>query len=1258
MKNVRFTEEQSKVIHHGTCNLLVSAAAGSGKTAVLVQRIMELVLDGPKRTDIDRILVVTFTRNAASQMKERILEALEKRIEQNPEDAHLLRQSALIHQALITTIDSFCQTIVKSYFHKVDIDPSFRIGEEAELKLLWEQAVSDVLEEAHEEGEEHFRNLVDAYGGKKNDEGVEELIGRLNRFAESNCWPEEWLVSSLEYLRAGAFDEQNFFFQFAFDESRRILSKVTDSAREALRLAAELGLSEKNMDVLFAAEEVLTLSLKQNNYVDMSRVLSPAVLRMLPGNLGKGDKEKQGMLRACSKAVIEAIRSVRQTYFFLPAKELQEDMAMALGPMEVLVQLTIKSRERYRESLRENNILGFSDIEHLALEILVNRDKDGRVTFTDVARIYSEQFDEIMIDEYQDSNLVQDLILRAVSKEHCGQHNMFVVGDVKQSIYKFRMARPELFLEKYERYREDDEHECRIDLAKNFRSRKAVLDSINAVFEVIMTKALGKIAYDEKVKLYPGAEYPCEWSKEQGITELILVTDAQKTDGEQECEPGSTSDKTARAESKSKAKENTGVEASVSAAVSKIRQMVRPGSGYLIKDGEGTRPVRYGDIVVLLRSLKHFAEPLREALLREGIEASISSVEGYFNSIEVKTILELLRILDNPFQDIPMAAVLRSPIGGFSDADLALLKLLQRGMTSGGETENTELYRMVLLLAKGSREGVSSILSSEDYAALSEKCRQFEELYEKLQLRKQVLPVAALLEEIYRMTGYLMYCQAMPGGQTRKNHLEVLVKKAREFRNFRFTELSDFVGYIDRMITYNVDMDSGNPADSENSVRIMTIHASKGLEFPVVILPDLQREFHQGDGTKAVLLHEEYGIGPMAFDLKKRTKADTLAKAVLKRILRMDSLGEELRILYTAMTRAKEKLILIGECQKYSDVVRDMVNAAVPDEEGHLCFETLSESRCYLDWVLPAVILGEKISAEELYDMETGGLRIGENYSLRVQTADDIWKEMAAEDITDAVLHENGSAKPADDAVDSVLAEREAYRYPYREEEKIPVKVSVSQLKMSAMEEAENGNPYIAMEHPKEEGMVPKFLHTSEVTPELGGTDRGTLYHRMLELHDFTMEADYEALVLERDRAVLEGKIQKECQSAVSVNRLLAFYRSEIGLRMKKAACAGKLSKEQNFVLSYPAETLFKEYHSTEPVLVQGIIDVFFEEDDGLVLLDYKTDRVTEEDGEEILRGRYRAQLMFYADALTRGTGKKVKECLIYSFALQKCFEV
>ncbi len=1235
MADITFTKQQKSVITHRTCNLLVSAAAGSGKTAVLVQRIMELVLNAPNRTDIDRILVVTFTRNAAAQMKERIMDALSARLAEKPDDAHLLRQMNLVHYANITTIDSFCQSIVKSYFQEADIDPNFRIGDEAELRLLWEQALLEELEAAHKAGEPAFWELVNAYGGSRSDEKIVEMITRLNSFAQSSPWPDLWLRNSVRMLCEEGDIGKTEVAKEACLQAKQRLQGALEKTQEAIFVCERPDGPLLYAQALRDDEDFLRLALKKETYAELAELFSQQAYTPLSRKRQpEASEEKKQLVQAKRKEAKAIVQGVKDSYFFQDISEMKSDMALCATPMKTLLSLTEKCRKRYREALQKNNVLGFSEVEHLALSILLRREEDGTLLRTAAANAYAEQFDEIMIDEYQDSNLVQDLLLTAISGEASEHPNLFVVGDVKQSIYKFRMARPELFLERYRRYPEDGEKECRIDLSMNFRSRKTVLACVNRIFERIMTAELGGISYDEKAALYPGAAYPDVWEREKELTELILL-DPKEDEGQAEA-----------------ADEATDEELYVQAVAERIGELVRPDSGYRIKDGGSVRPVAYGDIVVLVRSLNGIAKPLVQGLLQRGIDAYVTTMEGYFTAVEVQTILNVLRILDNPLQDIPMAAVLHSPIADFSDEELARLRILSRRFARPGRI--TYLYDTLRDFAAFTKRTAAE-------EALFEKTVRFLSLYDELLQKKQTMRVFELLEEIYQTTGYLLYCQAMPGGETRKNHLEALVRKARDFQNFAYTELCDFVSYIDHMITYQVKVEEASPADSGGAVRIMTIHASKGLEFPIVLLPDLHRKFNLTDTTGTLLLHEDLGLGPIAIDQKQRTKVDTLAKKVIACRIRQDSLGEELRILYTAMTRAKEKLILFGVKRGICENLE--AGKITPHQAGAFSFGQLYSAGCYLDWILPSVLASEQPSLAQLADMAAGDPFLGKEFMICVKNRRQLLDEFASH-AREELTTQEGAREPVftKEAVriPEILATWEDYEYPYRMGASLPIRLSVSALKASAMQEED---AFAASYNPQEretekEERIPKFLQEKERETILRGSERGTLYHKILEIHDFTAEPSLAFLQEELQKAIALKKIPKDAKNRVSLSDFLVFFESPLGQRLQKAARAGRLHKEQNFVLSYPARELSLDYESDEPILVQGIIDVFFEEDDGVVLLDYKTDRVFGQDAEEVLRRRYRAQLAYYADAITRGTGKMVKERLIYSFALQKSFSV
>lgn len=1206
---IAFTPKQQEVIDAPIGNLLVSAAAGSGKTAVLVQRILSMITREENPINIDEILVVTFTNNAAAQMKERIQLAVDAALREDPDNVHLIRQSGRVSMANIMTIDAYCQSVVKRYFHKLDIDPSFRIMDETESKLLWSEAVDYVLESMLEEGDPLFYQLAECYGGNRGDRMLEKYISQLHKFSDSAPWPEEWLAGATATLKAPVeeMDAQPYM--------QELMRLAKAELRDALHFAESAAEGTVGEDGATAYAEtvnddiaMLRLALRLDSYEELQSFFAEnsfgSLSRKKQPNASEENKQKVKDNRDIVKSIV---KKLREDFFYADKEHMAEYLCQCVPLMDKLVQVTVECVREYHKRQREENAFGFSEIEHMALDILLEHDEQGNVVPSDAAVQCRRQYREILIDEYQDSNLIQDLLLRSVSTEAEGMPNVFMVGDVKQSIYKFRMARPELFLDKYNRYGANPGEGCRIDLQQNFRSHPTILAGINSVFRKIMQESVGGIAYTDDVALYPGKE-----TMEESICRnrfLLCVPEEGQTKSE----------------------------VVISTIVREIREMTAPGSGYVTEENERPRPIGYGDIVILVRSMTGVAYPLIDALQTAGIPAYATSMTGYFESREVQTVLALLRVLDNPLQDIPFATVLRSPFGGFSEKELAELHVLGEALA----VERKIPYQYEVLSYLRQLEPCT-----EAIRPLKEKAVHFLALYDALYEKKGVLSVPELIEEIYATTGYLAYVTVMPEGHFREKNLRTLHRRAKQFARGNFTALCDFVAYLEHMIKYEIKVNDDGAGGVGEAVRVMTIHASKGLEFPVVILPDTERSFNMQDVKDSLVLHEDLGIGPKAVDPRRRTKSDTLPKKVIAKRRKLDMLGEELRVLYVALTRAKDYLSVVGYADN-PDSVDKKISLGVGRTK--LDYITLSSADSYLSWLLPTIasdaeeLMVIALSAQGLEDCRE--FSCGE-WLLRVS-----FYEPLVASVTKQRNEEDEDAP----YVRQVLEEYHAFSYPYATEQVPPVKVSVSELKHAAMEEnaVEWNAPCISMskEEPKEP--VPTFARAA--VEEVKGSDRGTLYHRVLELHDYGTELTAEACETELRQMVSRKQLAEKDLGILSVDKLMGYYRSSIGSRMRMAAQAGRLHREQAFVMRIPARRIDASYGEADTVLVQGIIDAFFEEDGEIVLLDYKTDSTHNVvNPEEMLRGRYAEQLRLYADAIERGTGKIVKEILIYSFGLQK----
>ena len=1246
-----WTKEQEQVIFLRNRNILVSAAAGSGKTAVLVQRILSKVTDPHNPVDIDRLLIMTFTRAAAGEMRERIAAALEEALYQNPDNEHLQRQTTLIHTAQITTIDGFCAYVIRNYFHLIGLDPGYRTGEEGEMKLLREDVMAKLLEEYYAKKEEKFQHFVECYASGKDDDGIGEIIYGLYEKAMSHPYPDDWLEECIECYKNTDIEaiKNEEWMNLLWENTKTDLKQakiLADRARELCCVAGGPYLYEEALtdDLLMIRD--LEEKTKKKDYDGIAEILNggkPSFSR-LSGKKPKEVveetlKEQVKMLREEEKDILKELGS---RYFAFREAELPELLENCREPVEMLVELTREFISRFAEKKREKNILDFTDMEHFALEILMEKQEDGTFQMSQAARELSMKYEEVMVDEYQDSNLVQEMITNCVSGWAQQRKNIFMVGDVKQSIYSFRLARPELFMEKYEKYSLTDSKEQRIDLHKNFRSRTQVLECANFIFRQIMGKDLGKIEYDDAAALYPGAAFK-EGAREEFLsTEVLLV----ESDGE-ELEDTVTGQDTKEMEA---------------LAIShRIREIVGK-EKILDKETGEYRPVRYGDIVILLRSAAGWTESFTEVLSAHGIPVYAASKTGYFSAVEVVTVLDYLRVCDNPLQDIPMAGVLKGPMVGCTAEELAVLRQ---------EHPKGLLYECVqsFLDVEKNRE---SLLTKEKRLLLKEKLLRFQGLLNKMRNLAVYTPVHELILKILQDTGYGDYAKALPDGGQRAANLAMLVEKAMEYEKTSYRGLFNFVRYIEQLQKYEVDYGEVNLSGAgDGSVQIMTIHKSKGLEFPVVILAGMGKKFNFQDLNARLLIHADYGLGTDAILPDRRIVVSTLNKQVIRRRLLEECLGEEIRILYVALTRAKEKLIMTGTISNLDKRLLSL-SGLRDNEQELLPSGTRLDARNYWDYVLPA--LARHRCMDELY--EEAGLPLAEENLLYEDPAEFQVKRITAAMLVEAEVVEQAAGqmegdllrdwnpkKVYDQTIREQLNERFGFVYPYEYRREIPVKVSVSELKKRSYEE-EFLIPKIFAESEEQESkelmagkdleitpIIPRFIEKK--TEEITGAARGTAYHRVMECLEYSKVQSGQELKEQVKALVESGKMTEEEAVCVRISDLEIFVESDLGKRMKEAAGCGMLFREQPFMIAKPASEIQKGWPEEERVLVQGIIDAYFLEGQEIVLVDYKTDYVRKGEEQKLI-DLYHIQLEDYAQALESMTGRKVKEKHIYSFALKK----
>lgn len=1215
---VTYTKEQQQVIDLRNRNILVSAAAGSGKTAVLVERIITRLTKDPEPIDVDRLLVVTFTEAAAREMKERIRDALEKALEQDPQNAHLQRQENLVHCAQITTIHSFCLNVIRNYFHRIDLDPGFRIGEEGELKLLKHDVLDEVLENAYEEGTSQFLEFVDGFATGRDDQKIEELILQVYEFSRSFPDPKEWFQICMDQYQiedVESFEERDFV-KGILHRTQRILKEMQELLQNALEICRE-------EDGPYMYEEAILDDWKQieklqecDTYSSLRDEITKIKWQKLKRNCDKGVSEQRAALvKDIRKEVTQSIDKWKEDYFYDTPEEICQDMKIAAKDLGVLIDLVTRFSKAYAEKKRSKNMIDFNDMEHFALEILTENE-NGFFRPSQVAREYQEQFREIMIDEYQDSNFVQETILTSVSTIEQGRYNLFMVGDVKQSIYRFRLSRPELFMEKFNTYSLEESETQRIDLHKNFRSRREVLESVNFIFRQIMRKSCGGITYDDQAALYVGADYE---QMDGNETEILLI-DANPD------------------EMKEWASEETAREVEARAVGKRIKELVGHHRIYDKRTGS-YRMASYRDIVILTRSLQGWVDVFTKVLKREGIPIYSGSKEGYFKTREIRTILDFLRILDNPRQDVPLVSVLTSYFGQCTSEELALIK---------SDTKEGCFYDKIKYYADQGQQ-----------KELREKLTTFLNMVEEYRKKLSYTSIHQLIWMILEQTGYGHYVSALPAGEQRAANLDMLVEKAVAFESTSYKGLFHFIRYIEQLHKYDVDYGEATVTEGqEDLVQMMSIHKSKGLEFPIVFVVGMSKLFNAQDTKGSLLLHPKLGLGMDAIDLSRRTKRVTFVKKAIQQELSIENKGEELRVLYVAMTRAREKLILTGTL---TDMQRKLSKYEVigKREQEALPWNRIVKASTYFDWVLPAVYRNQSFA--EVLENQEQKVPFANPYfkesvpiSCRILRPEELAEMDVLEDLEGAISSQEfrcwNPEQVYDDAAREKIAEQMDYRYPYQEEQQIKQKITVSELKKRAYMEEEEGE--VLVKEPESIPLLPKFLQEEE---QVTGAARGTVYHKVMERLDFSGEYDRERLEQERKLLVEQGRMTQEEAECIRIQDLLEFFHSSLGKRMSQAAKQNKLWREQPFVLGIEAEEVYGKSNLQDMILLQGIIDAYFEEEDGLVLVDYKTDRVYSE--KELLE-RYRVQLECYAKALTRLTGKPVKGCYIYSFTLHRELEV
>lgn len=1240
----KWTDEQQLVIDVRNKNMLVAAAAGSGKTAVLVERIITLVTDDNSDIDIDRILVVTFTKAAAAEMKDRIRRRLEDMLEDNPGNERLLRQSTLIHNARICTIDSFCSYVVKNYFYTLGLDPGFTMVSKAELKSLQSDVMDDIIERHLKDDDEAFKELLYAYSSGVSTEGFSKIIIDLWDKASSFPWPMEWLDKSMELYKPSSVEELNeiVWVKSLVEDAKKGAKDaiaLLDRAIEICNLPdgpdSSIQIINSDIEIYNSIIEANSLLALQEAYAAKSYARWSVKKRADGAEVNPEHKEAAKACRDEAKKIFEAAYSDTLNE---PADSILAKLKLLRASIDKLISVAKEYGTELLLAKQKKGVYDFNDIEHFALDIL--RDKsDETHCITDVAKELADTYMQVMVDEYQDSNDLQEQILTAVCKHEDGENDYFMVGDVKQSIYSFRRATPQLFMKKSEEYishnsNYENADSVRIDLNKNFRSREEVLGITNQIFEIIMQPDMGGVLYDDAAALHRGS-LDFEEAKADCKAELIVIdSSASVGDTAPDADSGDGSNENTFADM-STARIEAGVVAK------RITELMK---GFTVFDkNSGSRPIRYSDIVILMRSLKNVGQEFVTALREVGIPAFLESENGFFDQPEVRFILNYLWLIDNSYDDISLASVLHSPMYNISNDEM--LKVVTVYKSASGKKGKTPFYAALYNVENPSQE--------------------VQRFFEDLKILREMSgyePVHILLEKIINLTGCRNFYSTILGGKRRAMNIDKLVDLAVNYENSGDMSVAGFSRYVKNMILQEEDPGlSSTISEKDDVVRIMTVHKSKGLEFPVVFLSQTTHIFNDQDLNNDIIVNDKFGIGIKYRNSATRQKTNTLIHKWIASGVKKESRGEELRMLYVAMTRAKEKLIITGVLKGGAEAYDKLGEGVFSND---ITLNKRVSARNYLTWIAQADVAYRNAHGRG-FDMDVIFEEPVSKLSNSVAEADG--EEKIKGDFEAFALQDTSKAKQAYEALQTDFS----FTYPFAITSNFKSKYSVSELKHDAihqLEEEINDGERI-FECPDEDEYIPEFIRKNnfveaEKSDNMSeaknsapaGTVYGTAVHRFFEMYDFARD-DYRTSINEQYEYMKSAHLLTDEQAEfIRPGRFKKFFESKLAERMHKAATKGKLYKEQPFVFgASPKQLGLDDNDDASRVLVQGEIDVFFEEDGKLILLDYKTDRV---DSESELVARYKTQLMLYRDALNGAYDMPVEEILIYSMRLGETINV
>ncbi len=1256
-----WTKEQEQAIYQKDTNLLVAAAAGSGKTAVLVERIINKAIN--ENIDINRLLVVTFTNAAASEMRERVLNAIYKKLDKNPENTNLQKQITLLHMASICTIDSFCLEVVKNNFYELEnISPNFRIADTPEIELLKQEILDQLFETKYIEENEEFVKLINTYTSYKEDTPLKELILSIYNYINSSPYPQKWLKEKIEMFNIKGKYEENFSKS---PWGKILVKEMEEELIDSIAILSDTleNLKSDNNLEIFAQtiesdiKQLDTLKQNLNNWDKAYEIANNITFTQWSRKKVESDIKQEA--KEIRDNVKEKFKKIKEKIFPTDSKQSNQDIFDMYNILKKLENLILEFDELFCKKKREKNIVDFTDIEHFALNILVKGvDENGNIIKTDVAKKYTEKYEEIAIDEYQDSNLVQEFILSSISRGN----NMFMVGDVKQSIYRFRQAMPKLFLEKYSKFEtvgtgnvcltklskkiENTEGEenttktninsetniscpnCltgrKIQLFKNFRSRENVLDFTNLIFKNIMSSNLGEVEYDETEYLNLGAkDYPNIAQNLKAEINIIDMGQSDDKDENYEYDEEYEDD-----DEKEELEHIENIELEAKYVAKKIKELIEKKYQVYDKKSETFRNISYKDIAILLRSTKDKANIYEQEIINLGMPVFSDSTQEYLDSIEIQTIMSLLRIIDNPIQDIPLVTVLRSNIGGFSDDELVTIRL-------------SDKYDNFYKCMQKAKVDVNP--------ELSKKIENFISKIDKWRKEQEYLALDELIWKIYLDTGYYNYVGLMPNGNLRQANLKILFERAKKYETASFKGLYNFINFIDKLKSNSGDLGAAKIiGENDDVIRIMSIHKSKGLEFPVVFLVNTNKEFNEQDIRKnPLLLHQDFGIGVKYINYNQQIKYDTLTREALKNIINNESISEEMRILYVALTRAKEKLFVVGIEKNLSKKLEkiEKQTRVYSKNNGKINPILLKKYKSYLDWIL-LTYLYENKNTENLIEFN----------KIEPTTILERKVQEVVNDDSDTIIKILDNKKYSKELLEEVKNKIE-FKYENILATITPTKSSVTKIKQMKQNKIgvniENFENNEIQENRNIEFQKPKFVQEQKEV-KLTAAEKGTLLHLCMQKLNPKENYDLSKIKELINNLQLKEIINQKEAESINVNKILQFVKSKIWEQLQQAK---EVYQEKPFYINVSAKDIYNQEIS-ENILVQGIIDLYYiDKNDNLILLDYKTDYV-EAGKERELVNKYKEQLDLYKQALEQALNRKVEKVFIYSVYLGKEIEI